>query len=141
MERAAMACVEWITNHYPASTHFKIFCGKGNNGGDGLAIARLLLQKNYPVKVYIIESDAEGSSDFKANLERFRSATAQLHFITSPKDFPVIKKNEIIIDALFGTGLRSEEHTSELQSPVHLVCRLLLEKKKKRKVAKARTGQ
>lgn len=105
MERAAMACVEWITNHYPASTHFKIFCGKGNNGGDGLAIARLLLQKNYPVKVYIIESDAEGSSDFKANLERFRSSTAQLHFITSPKDFPVIKKNEIIIDALFGTGL------------------------------------
>ena len=54
MERAATACFDWLKNLYPTDKQFKIFCGKGNNGGDGLAIARLLIKNNYKVTVYIV---------------------------------------------------------------------------------------
>ena len=46
MERAARACFDWITKNIDNNITLKIFCGKGNNGGDGLAIARHLVQKN-----------------------------------------------------------------------------------------------
>lgn len=51
MERAAHACMVWICNHYRIGINFHIFCGHGNNGGDGLAIARLLHRKGYQVNV------------------------------------------------------------------------------------------
>src|SRR5258708_13958490 len=77
MERACHAFIHWFVQHVRLEKKIGIICGTGNNGGDGLGIARLLNDKGYSVKVW-----------------------------------------------------RSEEHTSELQSPDHLVCRLLLEKKK-----------
>ena len=45
MERAAKACYRWLVQNDLAKKHVRIFCGKGNNGGDGLALARLLIQK------------------------------------------------------------------------------------------------
>ncbi len=53
MERAATACFNWIVQNFDDEYHFKIFCGKGNNGGDGLAIARLLKSIKYKVSVFI----------------------------------------------------------------------------------------
>ena len=53
MERAAGKCIDWLLQQYPGRESFCIFCGKGNNGGDGLAIARILLEQNYPVTVFI----------------------------------------------------------------------------------------
>ena len=50
MERAALAFVDWFVDRFPDTTPTKIFCGLGNNGGDGLAIARLLLERNYPIE-------------------------------------------------------------------------------------------
>jgi hydroxyethylthiazole kinase-like uncharacterized protein yjeF len=104
MERAAEACVEWILNNFNSSNQFKIFCGKGNNGGDGLAIARLLIQNKFSTSVYIIGDGSAGSDDFQTNLNRLKP-TAEIHFLDSIKSFPLLQKNDVLIDAIFGTGL------------------------------------
>lgn len=108
MERAAKACVNWVINKFQRIISFKIFCGKGNNGGDGLAIARLLIQNNFPVCVYIAESNTAGSADFNINLQRLKEISSAIYFLESPEGFPAINKDDIIIDALFGTGLNKK---------------------------------
>jgi len=108
MERAAKVCASWIQKNFIQSTTFKIFCGKGNNGGDGLAIARLLKESNYAVLVYIIDSETAGSEDFQANLERLQALLPEIYFIKTEQSFPAIEKGEVIIDALFGTGLNKK---------------------------------
>jgi ADP-dependent NAD(P)H-hydrate dehydratase / NAD(P)H-hydrate epimerase len=105
MERAAAKCFEWLLQQNYAQKHFHIFCGKGNNGGDGLAIARMLIQKKYLVTVYILEFGNIGTADFQTNLARLHECSTDIHFIQSQDFFPLIKNNTIIIDALFGTGL------------------------------------
>ena len=121
MERAAAACCEWITNSFlplwgRSGGGFKIFCGKGNNGGDGLAIARMLLLNGKKVTVYILEFGHKGTDDFQINLQRLHELTTDIHFIQSPQYFPVIDKNEVVIDAILGTGLNKplEGFTAEL---------------------------
>lgn len=104
MERAAAKCTEWIEERF-SDKAFKIFCGKGNNGGDGLAIARQLSGKNILCDVYIIESGSLGSEDFQANLNKLHSCPVAIHFIQHPDFFPAIDKDNIVIDALFGSGL------------------------------------
>ena len=105
MERAATACYRWILEHNYEQKHFLFFCGRGNNGGDGLAIARLLLQNNCRVTVYIPGSGNKGSDDFEINLQRLHPHNKALHFITEPGSFPEITNVHLVIDALFGTGL------------------------------------
>jgi NAD(P)H-hydrate epimerase len=105
MERAAQKCVDWLLANGFQNKSFKIFCGKGNNGGDGLAIARLLFQNDIPVEVYILEFGKIGSNDFQANLQRLHELPVTIHFIQSPEHFPNLLVNDIIIDALFGSGL------------------------------------
>jgi NAD(P)H-hydrate epimerase len=105
MERAASKCCDWLNgNHYTASP-VKIFCGKGNNGGDGLAIARLLAEKNITIDVYIVEFGVLGTDDFQANLTRLHAFPVKIHFLQHPDFFPSIDKNDVVIDALFGTGI------------------------------------
>ncbi len=105
MERAATACCKWLIGKNFGLFHFRIFCGKGNNGGDGLAIARLLIDHACTATVYILEFGKAGTVDFQTNLEMLHPLTTDIHFIQSPEFFPVINETDIIIDALFGTGL------------------------------------
>ena len=70
MERAASKCVEWLERNNYTAEKFHIFCGKGNNGGDGLAIARMLAEKKCSVVVYILEFGHKGTDDFQTNLAR-----------------------------------------------------------------------
>jgi ADP-dependent NAD(P)H-hydrate dehydratase / NAD(P)H-hydrate epimerase len=104
MERAAAKCAAYITEHY-AGRAVKIFCGKGNNGGDGLAIARLLLLQDFTVDIYIIELGAKGSADFQANLQLLQQANVPVHFIQQEEYFPAVGTDDIVIDALLGSGL------------------------------------
>ncbi len=106
MERAALKCTEWLQEQYPEAPSFGIFCGKGNNGGDGLAIARMLRGKNYPVTVHILEFGHKGTHDFQTNLARLHQLSfPDIHFIQSEQHFHAIPKGQIVIDALFGSGL------------------------------------
>ncbi|MGJ7031399.1 NAD(P)H-hydrate dehydratase [Niabella hirudinis] len=108
MERAANACTRWLLQHTLAGTYY-IFCGKGNNGGDGLAIARLLYNAGKPIKVFILESDAKGSDDYISNFRILHHLSAiPIYQVRSEKDLPVIPEACILIDALFGTGLNRE---------------------------------
>ena len=107
MERAAQACTAWLVQHYPAQKTFKIFCGKGNNGGDGLAIARQLHQKGFQTFVYILESSKLGSADFQANLQQLHGLPITVQFIQSEAHFPDLQNEDLIIDALYGSGLNN----------------------------------
>jgi NAD(P)H-hydrate epimerase len=106
MERAATNCVEWLEQHKYTGKHFIVFCGKGNNGGDGLAIARLLAEQNNFVTVYILESGHKGSEDFQTNLTRLQqSSHKDIQFIQNEITFPILPSQAMIIDALYGSGL------------------------------------
>ncbi|MBO9620991.1 MAG: NAD(P)H-hydrate dehydratase [Niabella sp.] len=105
MERAANACARWIVQNTLAESYY-IFCGKGNNGGDGLALARLLYNANKKVSVYILESEAKGSEDYISNFNILHHLSAiPIYMVRGERELPEIPYNCIIIDALFGTGL------------------------------------
>jgi hydroxyethylthiazole kinase-like uncharacterized protein yjeF len=117
MERAAYECVSWILQQYPSAPSFAVFCGKGNNGGDGLAIARMLRGRNYPVSVYILEFGHKGTEDFQTNLARLQQlASPAIHFIQSENNFHPLQREQVVIDALFGSGLNRalEDVTAKL---------------------------
>jgi NAD(P)H-hydrate epimerase len=106
MERAASACTEWLAGHYQVNTPFVIVCGTGNNGGDGLAIARLLLAKGFGVLVFLIKHTDGLSPDCEANLNALRSVNKDV--IRELKEGDLVTElpdGIVVIDALFGTGL------------------------------------
>lgn len=105
MERASQKCVEWINTYISPDSSFKIFCGKGNNGGDGLSIARQLLQQGKEVEVFILEFGKLGSPDFQTNLQRLHELPIDIYFIQGSEHFPSLQPGDVIIDALFGSGL------------------------------------
>ena len=106
MERAATTCTDWLQRQYPEQMQFAVYCGKGNNGGDGLAIARQLLEKGCTVYLYILEYGHRGTDDFQQNLSRLhRYPQGHIHFIQSSEHIPELPPGQIIIDALFGSGL------------------------------------
>jgi ADP-dependent NAD(P)H-hydrate dehydratase / NAD(P)H-hydrate epimerase len=103
MERAAEIFVDrWRA--YGVDKLF-IFCGPGNNGGDGLAVARMLMEDGYEPHVYILSSD-KYSEDFRTNEKRLKEKkSAGINYIKSAKDIPAMTKADVVIDAIFGTGL------------------------------------
>ncbi len=107
MERAATLVFHEIHNRLQgAPIPIKIFCGIGNNGGDGLVIARHLIQHGYHVTVYVVNYSDKRSADFLANYEKIKKVTNDWpELIKNPDDFPDIKTGDFVIDAMFGIGL------------------------------------
>lgn len=106
MERAATACSIWLTEHINPSVKVAVFCGTGNNGGDGLAIARHLKNADFDTTVYILRASSGSSSDFGINLKRLRdTGHTPVHELVSEAEFPQIPTDSIVVDALLGTGL------------------------------------
>ena len=105
MERASTACVDWLLERTFKTQSFAIFCGPGNNGGDGLAIGRLLSEHGFKVRVFILDTERY-SLDFKVNSDRLAGIKGLVvNTLKTDADFPIIEDQEIIIDALFGSGL------------------------------------
>lgn len=107
MERAARACLFRILRLSDDEHEYLIFCGKGNNGGDGLAIARMLAERNIPVEVCIIEHTQNASEDFSTNLTRLQEqGKVSLKNISSVEDLQKTETGgKTIIDAVLGTGI------------------------------------
>ncbi|MDB5283487.1 MAG: carbohydrate kinase, YjeF related protein [Bacteroidota bacterium] len=105
MERAANKFFTAVSRHIGKHRPVYIFCGMGNNGGDGLAVARMLIKDGYHyVHPYIVRHSPNGSADFEMNHERLKFL-GPVHFIETPGHFPKIEKDAVIIDAVFGSGL------------------------------------
>lgn len=104
MERAAAACTGWIMSKNWQHRRFRVFCGKGNNGGDGLAIARLLMESGIIPHVYILEGQ-QGSPDYEVNLQRLYRVSQEIEFLETKDSFPEIEPGDVVVDALFGSGL------------------------------------
>ncbi len=119
MERASMCFSNWFQQKITSkNNNIVIICGNGNNGGDGLATARILWRADYEVSVFYIRLSANDSPEFTTNLQHLTEKTTIIPIeITDVQTFytdfiAVRKENTIIVDALLGTGTsRSLEGT------------------------------
>ena len=107
MERAVTQIYFWLMKKLKTKeVSIKIFCGMGNNGGDGLVLARLLATNDIFAQVYIVHVSEHFSHDCEVNYLRLKEIPEVPIFdIYAKDDFPKISDDEIIIDALFGSGL------------------------------------
>lgn len=106
MERAAAACFNWLDENGWLVSRFAVYCGKGNNGGDGLAIARMLAERGCTVAVHILEFGHKGTDDFQINLAKLHQhPAAEIFYIQDETNFHQLLPDMVVIDALFGSGL------------------------------------
>ena len=104
MERAARALTAAVLERY-AGRAFVVFAGPGNNGGDGLAVARMLGDAGCRVAVWLINPKGKLSPDCAANLERLQATGVPVAQVTDDFVMPAIPAGDVIVDALFGSGL------------------------------------
>jgi NAD(P)H-hydrate epimerase len=124
MERAAAACFDWLKANLSRNKIFKVFCGSGNNGGDGFAIARMMQEAGFSVQVFYLSSPEKMSESCRINFMRMsetwevgrgtwdvgRGTNDEREFpglelLGGSTDLPVISKEDVVIDAIFGNGL------------------------------------
>ena len=106
MERVAVAVVHEIVSLYPRNKHICIFAGPGNNGGDALAVARLLSVEGYKPQIYLFNTSAL-SANCEANLTRLKNEypDADLSEVVTEFRPPHLTADTLVIDGLFGIGL------------------------------------
>ncbi len=105
MERAAEAFVDQFLALFPTPQPVAIFSGVGNNGGDGLAIGRLLTQRGWMVSIFTIGNLEKNSDDFLQNFRRLPSAIVNKSHLEERGQFPDLAAEHLVIDGLFGSGL------------------------------------
>jgi NAD(P)H-hydrate epimerase len=107
MERAANQLCYWITKRYDTDTAFLIIAGPGNNGGDALALARMLAKKEYyKIIVVLCKIGPKLSPDCEINLYRLTKQDRTKIIELNPNDtLPTIDQDQIVVDGLFGSGL------------------------------------
>ncbi len=119
MERAAGKCADWLWQKFANTKPYVIFCGNGNNGGDGLVIARMLHEKGSNVQVHVLAA-ASYSADFTINEQRYRSLNHTAYALIDAAYLPAIPKNAVVVDALFGTGLNKPTSGDAAQVIEHI---------------------
>jgi len=107
MERASGKLADWILNHFDSSHRMAFFAGPGNNGGDALAVARMLALKNYKVDVFIPDAESRYSDCFLINLDRLKDHlnVSTINWWNDDDPFPELANYSLLVDGLFGTGL------------------------------------
>ncbi|HMN04955.1 MAG TPA: NAD(P)H-hydrate dehydratase [Flavobacteriales bacterium] len=107
MERAATACAERLMATPNRGEPVVVLAGMGNNGGDGLVVARVLRAKaQREVRVLVLKYKETGSPDFETNLERTRQAGVPVELLREGDLLPDFGPEALVVDAIFGTGLQ-----------------------------------
>lgn len=104
MERVASRIYEYLKIRYGTSTGFSVFVGKGNNGADGLAVARLLAEGGYTCTVFTLYKPDEVTEEYRINLKRLPGSVAIRPFDSRNPPAP----ETVIVDALLGCGIAGE---------------------------------
>lgn len=106
MERAAIQIFNWIHSRMQgAQAKIHLFCGIGNNGGDGLVLARHLNEHGYNFDVHIVNYSDSRSEDFLINLDRLKEKGVWPNFLNEGATLPPIAQEDVVVDAIFGIGL------------------------------------
>lgn len=108
MERAATALCCEIVSRFSPNQRMVIFAGPGNNGGDALAVARMLYEQGYrKLEIFLFNVMGKLSHDCMAEKELLQSIKG-IDFTEVTKDFqpPYLSKEDVVIDGLFGSGLK-----------------------------------
>jgi ADP-dependent NAD(P)H-hydrate dehydratase / NAD(P)H-hydrate epimerase len=106
MERASVALTNWLAAYYSRDIGMAVFAGPGNNGGDAMAVARMLAALNYHVDLYLPEFGRKRSEASLINLQRLREMSAvPVIEMKDAEDYPSLDKYGLIIDGLYGSGL------------------------------------
>jgi len=118
MERAGTQIFNWLHMRMQgAQVPIHVFCGIGNNGGDGLVVARHLVTHGYNVKTYVVNCSDKRSKNFLINYDRIKILINYDRIKNTTKDWPtllscaedfsniIIDEKDIIVDAIFGIGI------------------------------------
>ena len=107
MERAGQQVFQWLHSRMQgAQVPIRVFCGIGNNGGDGLVLSRQLVEHGYNVHTYVVNCSDKRSKNFLINYDRIKQVTKKWPtLIKSEDDFPEIHRDDVVVDAIFGIGL------------------------------------
>lgn len=106
MERAATKAFDWLHHRLqgnPVNIH--VFCGTGNNGGDGLVLARHLVEHGYHLVVYVVKYSEHRSADFLTNLKRLKARKVWPEYLDEGSPLPELHPDDLIVDCVFGIGL------------------------------------
>lgn len=113
MENAGLRVVEWIwllLGGWTAGQRVLVFVGKGNNGGDGLVVARHLLNAGVEVKVFCLGRLADFKGEARSNLLAYQQMEGRLYWVQEERDIQRVQVAmlyaDLVVDALYGTGLR-----------------------------------
>jgi hydroxyethylthiazole kinase-like uncharacterized protein yjeF len=111
MENAGQSCVDAVVEEFGAQGYAVVIAGKGNNGGDGYVVARLLRRAGWDVHVFILAEQGQISGDAATNLSKL--PWEDVTYCPQAGQLPALHMDEItradvIVDAIFGTGLRSD---------------------------------
>ena len=107
MERAARAVTSAICDRWTLDVPVVVFAGPGNNGGDALAVARMLVEGGYQVQTFLFNISGHLSADCAENRQRLidRKGRPMLTEVTQEFDPPRLEEGMLVIDGLFGSGL------------------------------------
>lgn len=106
MERAAMQVAGWLVHHIPAGRKLLFFAGPGNNGGDAMAVARMMAERNYSCSLFLAGFGKELKGSPSINLSRLeKQGKVNVQRLTLEAGFPEINPDMVVIDGLFGSGL------------------------------------
>jgi NAD(P)H-hydrate epimerase len=109
METAAISAAELAERLFPAARRFALICGTGNNGGDGLALARHLLTRGHAVEVFVCGGAEKLGTEAQRQRQTLRALAVECHEVLAEHDIAAttarIATCDLVVDALFGTGL------------------------------------